>query len=236
LTPFETACYRALFERFREGLLNVRDIDIGEIILYFVVFLFSLSFHEAAHAWTSERFGDETGRWLGRVSLNPIVHIDVFGTIIFPLIGLVSGGMMFGWAKPVPVDPTRWRNKRMANILVSAAGPLSNFLLATLSFIALKVLLETGTLGSAGGLWEPITKMLGIGLSLNILLAVFNLFPIPPLDGSHVLEEMLPPNAASAYEQLKPYGFILILGLVFLGVFSAVYNPIIGFVQYLLFL
>jgi Zn-dependent protease len=225
-----------VFRGFCEDLPTVPNFDIGNIILYFVVFLFSLSFHEAAHAWTSERFGDETGRWLGRVTLNPVPHIDVFGTLIFPLIGILSGGMMFGWAKPVPVDPSRWRDKKLANIVVSAAGPISNLILATLSFIALKVLIETGTLhaATAGGVFEAIVKILSMGLTLNIILAIFNLFPIPPLDGSHVLESLLPPDAARAYEQIRPYGFILIVGLVFLGVFGAVLNPVIGFVDYLL--
>src|SRR5688572_29926380 len=118
------------------------NIPIGDIILWFVVFLFSLSFHESAHAWTSERFGDDTGRHQGRITLNPIAHIDPIGTLVIPLMGFMSGGIsMFGWAKPVETNPLLWRDKTKANIMVSAAGPISNFILATLALITIKVLL-----------------------------------------------------------------------------------------------
>src|ERR1700755_2708068 len=106
----------------------------GDIVMWFVVFLFSLSFHEASHAWTSERFGDDTGRLQGRITLNPLPHIDPLGTVLLPIMGLISGGMMFGWAKPVQTNPNLWREKTKANIMVSAAGPISNFILATVGF------------------------------------------------------------------------------------------------------
>jgi len=216
-------------------------LDVGTIVLWFAVFLFSLSFHESAHAWTSSRFGDDTGRMLGRITLNPIHHIDPFGTIIFPLVGFIGGIPMFGWAKPVPVNPLLWREKTKANILTSAAGPISNFILVVIAFAAAKALLISGLLrpNYAAETWYDIltpvnhdstlllgaAKLLCIAMFLNLSLAVFNLFPVPPLDGSHVLESLLRGEMAKAYEQIRPFGFILLMGLFFLGVFSAVYTP-----------
>jgi Zn-dependent protease len=217
-----------------------------DILIWFVVFVFSLSFHEASHAFTSSRFGDDTGRHLGRISMNPIVHIDPIGTVLFPLIGVMAGGFMFGWAKPVPVNPLNWREKNKANICVSAAGPLSNFLLFVIFFAIMKGFLYADlvtsqnnplTYGFSGvGAWEPVVKFVAIGLFLNLLLGIFNLFPIPPLDGSHVLESLLPYEAAQAFEQIKPYGFILLILLMSLGVFGFVIRPIFRWVYGLLLL
>jgi Zn-dependent protease len=221
--------------------------------MWFVVFLFSLSFHEAAHAWTSERFGDSTGRYQGRITLNPIAHIDPIGTLLLPLMGFMSGGIaMFGWAKPVETNPLLWRDKVKANITVSAAGPISNFILASIAFIALKAMLAGGVVRprfageggpfdvvlptlSQGGFMEPLALLLSILLVLNVTLGVFNLIPIPPLDGSHVLESLLPYDMAQAYAQLRPWGFILLLGLLWLGVFDTIIGPVYLLVGRLLF-
>jgi len=217
------------------------NINIGDIILWFVVFLFSLSFHEAAHAWTADRFGDYTGRYLGRITLNPIVHIDPIGTILFPLLGFLSGVPMFGWAKPVPVNPLLWQEKNKANILTLAAGPISNFILVIIALLTAKALLISGILMpnyfastmyeilapaySGSIVMEPLSKIICITIFLNLSLAIFNLIPIPPLDGSHILESLLPYEMARAYEQIRPYGFLLLIGLMYLGVFWAVYSP-----------
>jgi Zn-dependent protease len=148
-------------------LSSLLIVPIGDLILWFVVFLFSLSFHEAAHAWTSERFGDDTGRLQGRISLNPLAHIDLVGTILFPLLGFlrIGGFFFFGWAKPVETNPLRWRNKDLANISVSAAGPISNMILAAIAFILLKTMLATGNYTSADGMaagpFDLITPALG---------------------------------------------------------------------------
>jgi Zn-dependent protease len=219
------------------------NIDPGNLIIWFIVLLFSLSFHEAAHAWTSEKFGDDTGRIQGRITLNPIAHIDVFGTILFPIISALSGIPLLGWAKPVQTNPNLWRDKTRANICVSAAGPISNFILATVAFIVIKVLLTTGVLYLRGGYYTlvqplneqagfvaPLSVLLSVMLLLNIGLGVFNLIPVPPLDGSHVLEELLPASMAEAYRQVQPYGFMLLYGLMFLGVFGAIFVPIYNFV------
>ncbi|MCI0490419.1 MAG: site-2 protease family protein [Blastocatellia bacterium] len=226
----------------------MEDINIGNVILWFVVFLFSLSFHEAAHAWTSEKFGDDTGRLQGRITLNPIPHIDPIGTIVFPLLMIFTSIPLLGWAKPVQTNPLLWRDKTKANISVSAAGPISNFILATLTFIVIKVLLMSGTLVPRGSLpyelflpaeglpafMAPLAVILSVMLMLNIALGVFNLIPIPPLDGSHVLESLLPPEMSAAYAQIRPYGFLLLIGLLYLGVFRGIFMPVMKVVYGLL--
>jgi Zn-dependent protease len=240
-------------------------IPIGDIILWFVVFLFSLSFHESAHAWVSEKFGDYTGRSQGRITLNPIAHIDPIGTLVLPLMSFMSGGIaMFGWAKPVETNPLLWRDKTKANIMVSAAGPISNFILATVALIIINILLmshvverpfvrdsQTGEVRMArvaeaapsfqvilpakeGTLMEPMTKLLSVLLILNVVLGIFNLIPIPPLDGSHVLESLLPYEMAHAFAQIRPYGFILLLALIWTPVLGWIIRPVYSFLDMLL--
>ena len=202
------------------------------ILNFFIVFLFSLSVHESAHAWTSERFGDDTGRTLGRISLNPIVHIDPVGTVLFPLMGLF-GGFGFGWAKPVPVNPMNWREKDKANFWVSAAGPISNVIIAVIVFCVLKSLLLLQVvqfrdlLIPGDGVWYPIGQLMILAIQLNVVLAVFNLIPIPPLDGSHMLESILPAAAREGYADLRPYGFILLIATMAMGGFGYVLDPIL---------
>jgi Zn-dependent protease len=217
----------------------LQKIQIGNLIIWFIVLLFSLSFHEAAHAWTSYRFGDDTGKLQGRITLNPIAHIDPIGTILFPILSSLSGIPLLGWAKPVQTNPLLWREKTKANIMVSAAGPLSNFILATIAFVIIKVLMFSGVLFLNGGYYTlvaptpdqpafmaPMAVFLSIMLMLNVLLGVFNFIPVPPLDGSHILEEMLPAGMAEAYYQVRPFGFILLYLLMFLGVFNAILMPV----------
>lgn len=212
-------------------------MNLGEAAIAFVVFLFSLTIHEAAHAWTSEKFGDDTGRWLGRVSLNPAVHIDPFGTILFPLISLVTTGtIFFGWAKPVPVDPSRWKDHFWGNIAVSGAGPASNLILAFIAGALFKLFLVTGlwiNLAHAG-LDKPIGFLLEFMVMLNIGLAVFNMLPIPPLDGSHILSSLLSvvsPTLMETYEGLRDYGmFILIIAMV-TGILKIICLPVFRLVQ-----
>lgn len=209
------------------------------VLNFFIVFLFSLSVHESAHAWTSERFGDDTGRMLGRISLNPIVHIDPVGTILFPLMGLF-GGFGFGWAKPVPVNPMNWREKDKANFWVSAAGPISNMIIAIVVFVILKSLLLLNVIdytvlyGTGDGIAFPLVQMMVLAIKLNVVLAVFNLIPIPPLDGSHMLESVLPFAAREGFAQLRPYGFILLIAAMATGGFSYVLNPILSVVNRLI--
>jgi Zn-dependent protease len=220
------------------------NIPIGDLIFYFIAFILSLSVHESAHALTSYWFGDDTGRLQGRISLNPMAHIDPIGTILIPLMGFLSATQglppMIGWAKPVETNPLRWRNKDLANISVPAAGPISNFLLAFAIFVAMKIMILSGMV--APGYIEPFTYIqpapgqpdwvlpvctfLSLMLILNVALAVFNLIPIPPLDGSHVLETLLPDSLKDVYDQIRPYSWIILLGLLWLGVFGLILGPV----------
>jgi Zn-dependent protease len=187
-----------------------------EAALMAVVLLFSVIVHEVAHGYVALLNGDPTARMLGRITLNPVPHIDPIGTILLPLLLLLShAGILFGWAKPVPVNPLNYRNYRRAEIAVSAAGPLSNLALA----VAFALLLRLG-LGNQG-----LMKLAFFGVSINIFLALFNLIPIPPLDGSHILSILLPRDLARLYHYLDPVGFVLILLLFYTGILSAVVMP-----------
>ena len=210
-----------------------------------VVLLLAISAHEAAHAWMSNRFGDDTALLLGRVTLNPVAHIDPIGTLLIPIVGFVlgsAGGQMariplIGWGKPTPVNPLRWRNKDLANVMVSVAGILANLFLAICAFIIFKILLMSGwLLTMQPTLREPVIIFLEMLLTINISLAVFNLLPFPPLDGSKILETFLPASAQPALAVLEQYGFIILMILIYVGVFSAILNPIMSLVYYLLFL
>ena len=201
-----------------------------------VVLLLAISAHEAAHAWMSNRFGDDTARLLGRVTLNPVSHIDPIGTLLIPIVNFVmtAGGVksfLIGWGKPTPVNPLRWRQKDLANVMVSIAGILANLLIATIAFIIIKVMLVTGTLQSMSrDLQEPVILFLDRLLSMNISLAVFNLLPFPPLDGSKVLETFLPESMQPILATLEQFGFLILIVLMYMGVFSAIISPIMRFV------
>jgi Zn-dependent protease len=195
------------------------DSNVPAIVIGFLVLLFSLTVHEAAHAWTASRLGDDTARRLGRVSLNPIVHIDLLGTVVLPLVAMASGsGFIFGWAKPTPVNARNFRHPRRDNVLVTIAGPLSNLVLAIVAAIVLH---------TAHGLAAIIALE---ALSLNVLLAIFNMLPIPPLDGGQVLLALLPINLAMRLRAVQPYGFLILLALIVTGML----NYLIGRPYYLL--
>jgi Zn-dependent protease len=210
-----------------------------------VVLLMAISAHEAAHAWMSYRFGDDTARLLGRVTLNPVAHIDPVGTLLIPIVmfifGHVGGALasipLIGWGKPTPVNPLRWRNKDLANVMVSIAGILSNLLIATIGFTILKVLLMTGAGASLPeSLQEPIGLFLRYLLIMNISLAVFNLLPFPPLDGSKVLDTFLPASMRPLLELLEQYGYIILMILIYMGFFNMIITPVLRIVGYLLYL
>jgi len=218
---------------------------IPELVIYMVVLLMAISAHEAAHAWMSYRFGDDTARLLGRVTLNPVAHIDPVGTLLIPIVmfifGHVGGALasipLIGWGKPTPVNPLRWRNKDLANVMVSIAGILSNLLIATIGFTILKVLLMTGAGASLPeSLQEPIGLFLRYLLIMNISLAVFNLLPFPPLDGSKVLDTFLPASMRPLLELLEQYGYIILMILIYMGFFNMIITPVLRIVGYLLYL
>jgi Zn-dependent protease len=217
----------------------MRDISIGYIIVWFVIFLLSLTVHECAHALAAEMSGDSTGRYMGRISLSPIPHIDPLGTIVLPLMMMIYGGWMFGWAKPVPFNPLQLRNRKVGEIFIAIAGPLSNVLLAILFFVLLKTFFYTNFFDSPqvfGDLATPIFDTLKIGLYLNIILAVFNMIPIPPLDGHHVLRNLLPDSLAESFAQASP--MIGIVGMVLLlatGITGYLVSPVIHVVTNMLY-
>lgn len=188
-----------------------------EMALMAVVLLFSVVVHEVAHGYVALRNGDPTARMLGRLTLNPVPHIDPIGTVLLPLLLLISGaGIIFGWAKPVPVNPRNYRNYRWGEITVSAAGPLSNLALAVLFSYILRL----------GPINVGLMKMALWGVQINIFLALFNLIPIPPLDGSHILSILLPRDLARMYDYLEPVGFILILVLFYTGILWMLIMPV----------
>jgi Zn-dependent protease len=193
------------------------DINFAQIFISFTVLLFSLTVHEMAHAWTADRLGDPTARLLGRVSFNPIVHADPIGTVLFPLIAMISHFPLIGWAKPVPVNVRHLRRPRRDYMLVAAAGPASNLVLALMASSVLAVLPVTPvTLGEPNAS-APIASMLAQAVRLNVLLAVFNMIPIPPLDGANVLSGLLPRSLAREFDLVRPYGFLILYALMFTG-------------------
>lgn len=214
----------------------VGDYNIGLFVLYMVALVFSLSFHEAAHAWMSNRFGDDLARLQGRITLNPTSHVDPVGTLLFPAIAFFTGAPLLGWARPTPVNPNKWRNKRVANIWVSAAGVIVNTIIAICAGIGIRVLYETGVVVRVGNqialantettIAEGAVQLLLVLFNLNVVLAVFNLLPIPPLDGSKILSSLLPESFAPAFEAVERYGFILLIIALFTGVFGVIFNVI----------
>ncbi|MDP8236651.1 MAG: site-2 protease family protein [Candidatus Erginobacter occultus] len=191
-------------------------MDFSQIIIVLPILLFSVIVHEIAHGWTALRCGDPTARDAGRLTFNPIPHIDPFMTIILPLLLIVSGGPVFGGAKPVPVNPYLFRGGERDNVLVSAAGAAANLLLALAAFLLSLVLIgiyrATGTAAVI-----KLLELLNIVIFINLLLANFNLLPIPPLDGSHILAYFLRGEAKAAYLRFSRYGFMVLIGVIFLG-------------------
>lgn len=203
-----------------------------EFVLLLPVLLFSVVVHEVAHGWVALRQGDDTALMLGRITLNPVPHIDLFGSILFPVLLAASGaGFLFGWAKPVPVDPRKFRDWRKGDILVSLAGVTANLLLAvgfTAVLVALAVLGGGAGGAGAGTTLQMLARMAHYGVVINLVLAIFNLIPIPPLDGSHVLYHVLPPRLGARYRRVGRYGMLVLLALLFFapGAFDFVMAPV----------
>ena len=218
---------------------------IPQLLIYMVVLLLAISAHEAAHAWMSNRFGDDTARLLGRITLNPVAHIDPIGTLLIPIVSFLFGAIggsaaripLIGWGKPTPVNPLRWRNKDLANVMVSAAGIMANLFIAICAFTIFKVLLMTGSYYSIPeSLQEPVGIFLEYLLTMNISLAVFNLLPFPPLDGSKILETFLPLSMQPILRVFEQYGYIILMLLIYIGFFRIIITPIMNLVYYLLLL
>jgi Zn-dependent protease len=194
-------------------------LDIAQLAIGFIVLLFSLTVHEMAHAWTADRLGDPTARVLGRVTLNPTAHADPIGTVLFPLIAMVTGAPLIGWAKPVPVDIRRLRHRERDYVLVAAAGPASNLIMAVSAALILGIMPVSPVILGEANASAPLATFLTRMVTLNVLLAVFNLLPIPPLDGGNVLSGLLPRPLARTFDQIRPYGFILLYAIILTDAF-----------------
>ena len=195
----------------------MNNIDPVAAAISFGVLLISLTIHEAAHAWTADRLGDPTARALGRVSLNPLVHIDWIGTVLLPLIAMFSNFPLIGWAKPVPVNLRNLRHPQRDFAIVAAAGPISNLLQAIVFALVFRVVApEAGTVAR---------YLLLTAVDVNLLLMFFNLIPVPPLDGGNVLLGLLPPHLARPYSQVRQYGFIILYALMLSGVAARLILP-----------
>ena len=197
------------------------------IIVTVAVFIIVIVGHEFAHGYAAYKLGDSTAKHAGRLTLNPIKHLDPVGTVVLPAILILTGSpVIIGWAKPVPVNPYNFKNYRKGMLLTSFAGPGANFFLA----IIFAAIYKTG-LFPAGSLGE-LFLLSGVGISL--ILGIFNMIPIPPLDGANILASILPPRYSQAFMRIERFGFIIIIGLLYLGVFDKVIIPIFKFIARLL--
>ena len=196
----------------------------------------SLSVHEAAHAWAADRLGDPTARHLGRLSLNPAVHVDPIGTLLFPLIAMLTNVPLIGWAKPVPVDPRHLKHPKRDFALIAAAGPASNLVMAVIGAVIFAALPTAAPGDIAGRVLLSTPREIFLWFTyLNVMLAVFNMIPVPPLDGGNVLIGLLPHSGARLIEQIRPYGFIILYALMLTGILSTVLGPIpVGVTRFLL--
>ena len=222
-------------------------LRLPEIVIQILAFALALSVHESAHGWMAERLGDPTARWLGRITLNPIKHIDPIGTFVFPLMLAVIGAPIIGWAKPVPFVNRNLRDQRWGPALVGVAGPASNVLfgaLVTAGLLAVKVAVPDfravliaavgGGPTAISGVLAPLLALLYWLAAINVVLAVFNLIPVPPLDGSHILAAILPPRLAWQYAQIRQYGMIILFVLMWLGFFGRILMPFLRALEWVL--
>ena len=227
------------------GNIDVVNL-ISHLIIYMVVLLLAISSHEAGHAWMSHKYGDDTAYLLGRVTLNPVKHTDPIGTLLIPILSFVFGAVggalgsipLIGWGIPTPVNPRRWTNYKQANVMVSIAGIGANLILAMIGFAIFKTLLETSLINGANaddGIIKVVVMFLYYLISLNVSLAVFNLLPFPPLDGSKVLSTFLPESFSPIFALFEQYGFLILLLLVYWGILGVIIGPIFTVIQYLLF-
>ncbi len=202
---------------------------IQKIAIYALPVIFAITVHEAAHGYAAKHFGDMTAFQAGRITLNPIKHIDLFGTIILPAMTVILGGILFGWAKPVPVDFRRLRQPKKDMLWVAAAGPASNFVMAIFWALVLKF-----SVHAPEAFVLPMGLMAKAGVTINIVLMVLNLLPLPPLDGGRIAVSLLPMQLARPFAQIERYGFIILIILLFSGVLGRILDPLINLVYALI--
>jgi Zn-dependent protease len=226
----------AIFRRVT-SVLNGMDIAnlISHLVIYMVVLLLAISVHEAGHAWMSYKFGDDTAYMLGRVTLNPVAHTDPIGTLLIPMVafilGTVGGSLgsipLIGWGKPTPVNPRKWDRYKLANVMVSIAGVLGNLILLIIGFIAARIMMTQGfgPMDFFGRSTNPLAILVGDMMILNMSLFVFNLLPFPPLDGSKILSTFLPEGVQPIFDMLEQFGFLILMFLIYVGVFRLIITP-----------
>lgn len=202
---------------------------IQKIAIYALPVIFAITVHEAAHGYAARHFGDMTAYHAGRITLNPIKHIDMFGTIILPALTVMLGGILFGWAKPVPVDFRRLHHPKKDMLWVAAAGPASNFVMAVFWAFVLKF-----SVLAPEAFVVPMSLMAKAGVMINIVLMVLNLLPLPPLDGGRIAVSLLPMRLARPFAQIERYGFIILIILLFSGVLGQILMPLINLVYRLI--
>jgi len=202
---------------------------IQKIAIYALPVIFAITVHEAAHGYVAKYFGDMTAFNAGRITLNPLKHIDPFGTVVLPALTIMLGGILFGWAKPVPVDFGRLRNPKKDMLWVAAAGPASNFVMAVFWVLALKY-----AAFAPDTVAYPVSLMAEAGIKINLVLMVLNLLPLPPLDGGRIAVSLLPYNLARSFAKIEPYGFVILIVLLFTGVLGSILQPLISLVGGLL--
>lgn len=202
---------------------------IQKIAVWALPLIFAITLHEVAHGFVASLLGDQTAKLSGRLTINPVKHIDPIGTILIPFVMLLVSNFIFGWAKPVPVDPRNLRNPRRDMAFVALAGPVSNLLMALFWGLVARL----GILADQGGSsWSgvPLVYMGGAGITINVVLAVLNLIPLPPLDGGKILEAVLPRRAAYSVSLVEPYGFYILILLMMTGILSSIMSPFVYYI------
>ena len=225
------------------GEMDIANL-VSHLIIYMVVLQLAISAHEAGHAWMSHKFGDDTAYMLGRVTLNPVSHTDPIGTLLIPIIAFILGSMggalgsipLIGWGKPTPVNPRNWTNYKLANVMVSIAGVLANLILLAIGFIAAKIMMTQGfqVADFFGYSKNPVAILVGNMMLLNMSLFVFNLLPFPPLCGSKILSTFLPDSAQPILDLLEQFGFLILMFLIYIGVFRWIIRPFLYALLYAL--